>query len=219
MYCARRVALAGICTALLSACRSSSPAGPSASAKVWKLSGIVKAASNGVGLFGARVMILDGPAAYQSVTADANGAYTFAALAQGGMSVQAFAPGYSSQIIGVTLTRDTVQDFALARILAANVQLVPGNVTPQLQPDGDVAVHHFGGESGRWVRRQCLRLGDLCGRQYHADRDVRLESAGQYHRTSGCAVLLRRDALETGRVVAALVLGELSVRDGRLSVA
>jgi hypothetical protein len=84
-------------------------------------------------LAGAKVTIMDGPAAQQSVQADGTGAYVFASVASGGFTLQASAPGYTPLNAGITLTADVVQDFALVRLAVANLQLVPGSVTPQLQ--------------------------------------------------------------------------------------
>jgi hypothetical protein len=103
---------------------------------MWKLSGTIKAASNGAPLQGATVKIVDGPNASQSTTTDNAGSYSFVALQQSGFTVQASASGYTALSMGVSLTVDTVQDFALVRLTVANLRDVPGSVSGIRQADG-----------------------------------------------------------------------------------
>lgn len=79
------------------------------------LSGTVNAAPGGP-ISGATVRIADSANAGKSAQTDNAGRYTLSGLQQAGFTVEASAAGYITRAQGVTLTRDTTQNFTLLTV-------------------------------------------------------------------------------------------------------
>jgi Carboxypeptidase regulatory-like domain len=99
----------------------------SPSAPRWQLTGTVTRSTGGI-IGGATLEVIDGPNMGQRATSDASGRYSFSSLEQSGFSVRASAPDFETVTKGVGLTANAVVDFALARVLHADL-LAEGGIT------------------------------------------------------------------------------------------
>lgn len=115
-----RFTLACVGLAFLVACGSKSPTSPTPTPTptptTFSMSGIVSDTSNGAGVNGATVTVIDGPNAGKSGTADGAGHYQIANLQPGGFTARARAQYYNEFAKPMTLSSNATLDFALAPI-------------------------------------------------------------------------------------------------------
>lgn len=86
---------------------------PTPTPTTYSLSGTVTNASNGQGVSGATIQIMDGPNAGLRATANGSGQYTFSSLQRAGFTANASATYFTPQSQGVNLVANVTQNFAL----------------------------------------------------------------------------------------------------------
>jgi fibronectin type 3 domain-containing protein len=79
----------------------------------WTMSGVVRNNVTLQPIPGATVLVVDGPNANRSATANSSGAYSLAGLIQSGFTVRISAPGYRTTEGPITLTTNITADFLL----------------------------------------------------------------------------------------------------------
>lgn len=107
------------------------------------IAGVVKASQGSSAIGSARVDVVSGMNAGQTVTADAGGRYKLADLQPGQMTIRATASGYAEQTTTVTVTNDQAIDFSLPAVPADRVRLagvVVGTMADVSVPLGGVRV-------------------------------------------------------------------------------
>ena len=120
---------------------------PTPTPSTFTLSGVVTNASNGQGVGGATVTVLDGPARNRSATTDGAGNYSIANISESGFTARAQAQYYTERSEGITLTGDRIQNFGLQPI-ALFTRAGSGNAVFDMPPHV-TRVRIF----GRWNNR------------------------------------------------------------------
>jgi hypothetical protein len=141
-----RLLLVVVAAFTLASCSGKSSPAPAPTPNVWQLGGTVSTAT-GTAIVGATVKIMDGANANQSAVTNATGRYTFTSIMQANLTLQVTADGYTGQSQLIALTKDTTVDFALARVLRAN--LVAGGAADGIkQADGTYDFAFIGRNDG-----------------------------------------------------------------------
>jgi hypothetical protein len=141
-----RLLLVVVAALTLAGCGGKSSPAPAPTQNAWRLEGAVSTAT-GTAIVGAVAKIIDGENANQTAVTNSAGRYAFTTIVQANLSLQVSADGYTPQTKLIALTRDTTVDFALARVLRANI-VAAGETQGIKQADGSYDFPLVGSNAG-----------------------------------------------------------------------